>query len=153
MAQEDSVGWRAGGFGGRLEVIEGATGRRRWLDAVKARIVAESFARGAQVSAVARRHGLSPQQLTGWRRAARDGLLAMPAALAGDGDDPGFVPLAIEERLEAEGGTGVAADIGPDRSPIEVAVAGVVVRLPAVTSAGRIAEIAAALDGALGGRG
>ncbi len=154
MAQEDGVGWRAGGFGGRLEVIEGATGRRRWPDAVKARIVAESFAHGAQVNAVARRHGLSPQQLTGWRRAARDGLLAIPAALAGDiGDDPGFVPLAIEERLEVEGGTGAAADVGPDRSPIEVAVAGVVVRLPAATSAGRIAEIAAALDGALGDRG
>ncbi|MBK1671501.1 hypothetical protein CKO28_26230 [Rhodovibrio sodomensis] len=40
-------------------------------------MVQESFAPGASVSAVARRHGISPQQLTGWRRAARDGLLPL----------------------------------------------------------------------------
>ena len=34
----------------RLEVIEGATGRRRWPDDVKARIVAESFQKGVRVT-------------------------------------------------------------------------------------------------------
>ena len=36
----------------RLEVIAGPTGRRNWPDAVKARIVAESFARDARVADV-----------------------------------------------------------------------------------------------------
>ena len=52
----------------RLEVFTGAGRRRTWSDEDKARIVAEIVASGDSVSAVARRHGLSPQQLFGWRR-------------------------------------------------------------------------------------
>ena len=37
---------RVNGFAGRLEVFEGPRGRRSWPDAVKARIVRESFERG-----------------------------------------------------------------------------------------------------------
>ncbi len=51
--------------------------RRRWSDEVKERIVAESFVPGAIVSDVARRHGLSPQHLSAWRKAVRDGLLKL----------------------------------------------------------------------------
>ena len=53
--------------------------RRRWSDETKGRIVAESFAPGAVASGVALRHGLSPQHLSAWRRAARGGLLRLPA--------------------------------------------------------------------------
>lgn len=35
------------GYAGRLEVIEGPTGRRRWLEAEKARIAAESLVPGS----------------------------------------------------------------------------------------------------------
>ena len=52
----------------RLEVFTGAGRRRRWSGEDKARIVAEIVASGDSVCAVARRHGLSPQQLFGWRR-------------------------------------------------------------------------------------
>ena len=52
----------------RLEVCTGAGRRRTWSDEDKGRIVAEIIASGQSVSAVARRHGLSPQQLFGWRR-------------------------------------------------------------------------------------
>jgi transposase len=45
--------------------------RRRWSSEDKARIVVESLEPGVSVSEVARRHGLSPQQLFGWRRKAR----------------------------------------------------------------------------------
>ncbi len=49
------------GFAGRVEVIEGPSGRRRWPDDVKARIVRESLEPGVSVSEVARRHRISPQ--------------------------------------------------------------------------------------------
>jgi transposase len=47
----------------RLEAFTGAGRRRTWSDEDKARIVAEIVASGESVSAVARRHGLSPQQV------------------------------------------------------------------------------------------
>lgn len=54
----------------RIEIFAGS-GRQRWDDAVKARIVAESLAPGAIVTHVARRHGCRPQQVHDWRRLAR----------------------------------------------------------------------------------
>src|SRR5674476_758619 len=58
----------------RLEVI--STGaRRRWTLAEKQRIVAESYDGRRQVSATARRNGLSASQLFTWRRLAREGHL------------------------------------------------------------------------------
>jgi transposase len=59
----------------RLEVIETGA-RRRWTLDQKRRIVAESQAGARQVSATARRHGLSPALLFTWRRLAREGRLA-----------------------------------------------------------------------------
>jgi transposase len=57
----------------RLEVFTGTGRRRSWTADQKARIVAESCAEGATVSAVARRHGLTAQQLFAWRRKAEQG--------------------------------------------------------------------------------
>jgi transposase-like protein len=66
-----------------LAPLEGASSgvgrRRRWSNADKGRIVAESFAPGAAVSEVARRHEITPQHLFAWRKAARHGQLALPA--------------------------------------------------------------------------
>jgi transposase len=61
-------------------------GRRR-RSADKGRIVAESYAPGAVVSEVARRHDVTPQHLFAWRKAARAGRLTLPAEEA-----PMFVP-------------------------------------------------------------
>ena len=72
----------------RLEVITGVGGRRAWSHEDKGRIVAESFAAGANVAAVARRYGLRPQQVYAWRRLARGGILALPSEEA-----LGFVPV------------------------------------------------------------
>jgi transposase len=55
----------------RLEVFTGTGRRRAWTTEQKSGIVAESYEAGDTVSAVARRHGLTPQQLFGWRRAAQ----------------------------------------------------------------------------------
>jgi transposase len=49
--------------------------RRRWSGGVKAQIVAESYAPGAVVSEVARRHEISPQLLSAWRKVSRHGVL------------------------------------------------------------------------------
>lgn len=54
----------------RIELITGTARRRRWSSDEKARIVVESLRPGANVSEVARRNGLSPQQLFAWRRRA-----------------------------------------------------------------------------------
>jgi len=54
-----------------------------------------SFRPGAVVNDVARRHGVAPQQLTQWRRAARDGLLALPGACGAQ--MAAFVPLQVSE--------------------------------------------------------
>ena len=55
----------------RLELITGTGRRRHWSNEDKTRILLESLQPGANVSEVARRNGLSPQQLFGWRRDAR----------------------------------------------------------------------------------
>jgi transposase len=43
---------------------------RSWSRDAKIRIVAETFAPGANVSAIARSHGLDPSQVYAWRRKA-----------------------------------------------------------------------------------
>lgn len=56
----------------RLELITGTGRRRQWSTDEKARILVESLKPGANISEVARRNGLSPQQLFGWRRDVRE---------------------------------------------------------------------------------
>ena len=79
---------------GRVEIRSGVGRRRRWSDAEKGRIVAESFTPGAVVSEVARRHEISPQHLFAWRKAARAGELALPAAETA----AMFVPVMLAAR-------------------------------------------------------
>ncbi len=78
----------------RIEIFAGV-GRRRWDDALKAQIVAESMAAGAIVTHVARRHGCRPQQVHDWRRLARQGLLVLPGGAPQPATPaaPLFVPL------------------------------------------------------------
>src|SRR3977135_2779809 len=75
----------------RLEVFTGAGRRRTWSDEDKARIVAEIVASGESVSAVARRHGLSPQQLFGWRRELQASQTALSHA-----EELHFVPAVLD---------------------------------------------------------
>jgi len=79
------------GYAGRIDVVTGPSGRRRWPEHVKAEIVLESYRDGVSVADVARKHGVSAPQLHSWRRAARDGVLAMP-----DDDMLGLVPVVVE---------------------------------------------------------
>lgn len=79
----------------RIEVITGQRRRRQWTADEKARIVAESFEKGANISEVARRHGVVRGLLTTWRRkfASAAGVRAA-----------GFVPV----RIDADSGLGSA---------------------------------------------
>src|SRR3546814_461897 len=63
------------GYAGRLEVLEGPTGRRRRSEEERARIAAESLLPGAQVAEVARRHGVTRWQVYDWRKRLRAGRL------------------------------------------------------------------------------
>jgi transposase len=132
-------GWRSG-FAGRIEVRESATGRREWPEAVKGRIVRESLEPGASVKGVAQRYRISPQQLTTWRRAARQGRLALPEDPVAE-DGFGFAALMVAEEPAATPRI-ESAETAPG---VEIIAGDVVVRLPGATSAARIAEIAAAL--------
>ena len=52
--------------------------RRRWSAEAKSRILEEALSPGANISAVARAHGVRPQQLFAWRRKAlRSGAITM----------------------------------------------------------------------------
>jgi transposase len=116
----------------RIEVITGVERRRKWSAQEKAAIVAESLAEGAVVSEVARRHGLSPQQVFGWRARLRD---AMKGASSSSDPTPAFVPAIVDNEplsptapalpaaVVAMGGAGV------DPAPIEIALGGVIVRV------------------------
>ena len=80
------------GYAGRLEVLEGPTGRRVRSEADKARIAAESLMPGMQVTAVARKHGVTRWQIYDWRRRLRHGQLALPENMA-----PMFARLMVDE--------------------------------------------------------
>jgi len=120
--------------GRRVEVITGTGRRRRFSDDDKARIIEETLAPGAVVSEVARRHGLSPQQLFGWRRQARQPLEATAGA-----DAPLFVPAIVDAALPAQAvrrrGRGRTRQVDRTTGMIEVEIDGVTVRV------GRGAEV------------
>lgn len=88
----------------RVELITGTGRRRQWSADDKARIIVESLKPDANVSEVARRHGLNPQQLFGWRRQAREAASGAPARLAAPdrfksrrwpSPEPAFAPVVI----------------------------------------------------------
>ena len=134
----------------RIEVFTGHGRRRSWTAADKLAIVAESYDASASVCNVARRHGLTPQQLFTWRREARKRLEAEAP--------PSFVPAVIAPEPAAAAPPPVSS--GPARrrarrSPsrrkeaaIEVDVDGVKVTIENGASSATIAAVIGALKGA-----
>src|SRR3954464_12100837 len=110
----------------RLEVITGVGRRRRWSDADKARIVAESLDPATTSSAVARRYGLHASQLFTWRQQLQRS--AAPAALG----EQAFVPV-----LMAEDGPARAEPLGR----IEIALGPAVVRVGADVDAATLRRV------------
>ena len=121
----------------RFEVITGAGGRRSWPVEAKARIVAETLEPGANVSAIARRHGLRPQQIFTWRREARRRY--EPAAAIG------FVPVVEAAGAALPGksrrrGSGAVASAGR-QGEIELEIKGVLVRVRPAVDAPTLATV------------
>jgi transposase len=106
----------------RLEVFTGTGRRRAWTAEQKAEIVAESCQGGETVSAVARRHGLTPQQLFGWRRQAE-----RQAAASGERGVT-FAPVLVDTG-RACSSMPVAAEHRGGASLIEIVIGAATVRV------------------------
>jgi transposase len=127
----------------RIEVFTGMGRRRTWSAEDKARIVAESVTSGESVCAVARRHGLSPQQLFGWRRQARQPAARIETAAAL------FVPAVVEapvpERAVRRRGRYRTRQVDRSCGIIEVEIDGVTVRVGRGAEAKTVAAVLRAL--------
>jgi transposase len=115
--------------------------RRRWTTSEKLRLVEESFAPGASVAEVARRHEVHPNQLHGWRKEARSGSLSITP-----GPQACFSAVEIADQVALP-----APAVIPEAPPsliIEVVLRnGRLVRFPERIGARRAARLADALDG------
>jgi transposase len=98
----------------RLEVITGTGRRRRYSEDDKARVVEETLAPGAVVSHVARRYGLTPQQVFTWRREARERAEASKAV--------SFAPVVMAAPP--------VADTKTEATIIEIVIGAATVRVP-----------------------
>ena len=91
-------------FAHRYSVV--ADTRRRWSEDEKQAIIAEALQPGVNVSAVARRHGITPNLLFRWRKAVQTE--AKPAAA------PAFLPVSLTAPAKS-------GDTGCNRSASEAA--------------------------------
>jgi transposase len=129
----------------RLEVFTGTGRRRSWTAEQKALILAESYESGEKVSAVARRHGLTPQQLFGWRRNAQR---AVARRRVGEGaSSPVFTPVIVDA---AQPSTQVA--IAPAQLSgslaIEIVIGSATIRIAPGIDAGTLAMVLRAVKAA-----
>lgn len=106
----------------RIEVITGVERRRKWRTEEKLAIVADSLVEGVVISEVARRHGISPQQLFGWRSQVR----AEMAAMAQDATPP-FVRAIVDDTAGRQVTPGPSNE--PATGPVTAKEAGIEITL------------------------
>ena len=126
----------------RLEVITGTGRRRQFSEDFKAGIIEETLVPGAVVSEVARRHGLTPQQVFTWRRQVR-------RPEVGEAEAPKFVPAVVEVTLPARRSRGrprkPTHPVIRSSGSIEVEIDGVSVRIGRGAQAKTVAAVLRAL--------
>jgi transposase len=123
----------------QLEVFTGAGRRRAWTAEHKAEIIAESYVGGESVSAVARRHGLTPQQLFGWRRASRQG------AVGGSCESGfAFAPVIVEGMRSGRSLPTAPGDEGGS-ALVEIAIGVATARVPPGTDAATLTMVLRAM--------
>lgn len=108
----------------RIEVITGVERRRRWSPEEKLAVVAESLAEGAVVCEVARRHGISPQQLFGWRAKLRTEAGAARAIAP-----PLFAPAMVDDTAVRPTEATTSAVSHHEPLSIEITLGSAVVRI------------------------
>ena len=123
----------------RMEVIAGPTGRRRWPDEVKARIVAETLQPGVKVNEVAARYGLQPNHISTWRAMARAGVLVLAEA-----DMPDFLPISLQSDQLMR--SPISGDVPPE---LRISVADLTLHIPVSFPASQAAALVAALRSAM----
>jgi transposase len=114
---------------GQAGIDNARRGRRLWSEDEKRRIVAETFAPGASVSIVARRHDLNANMLFTWRRqigaastAPADGAVTfVPAAITAEAAAPAISPTAVVGRMEIVLADGDRIIAGKDVDPAALA--------------------------------
>jgi len=80
----------------RVEVITRVERRRKWTDAEKAAVLAETDTPGTNVAAVARKHGIARSVVYNWRSARRaQAIAAMPGAGPVE-----FIPIGVVGGIE-----------------------------------------------------
>lgn len=102
------MGMSGDDFDRRFDVV--AETRRRWSLAEKRKIVAEACVPCANVSAVARRHGVKPALLYRWKKELGPGV-AKP-------DEPTFIPVTISAQPVPE--TPTSPPPSPKPPPVEI---------------------------------
>jgi transposase len=123
----------------RIEVFTGAGRRRSWTPEEKASFVAESYAAGETVCGVARRIGLTPQQLFTWRREARLRDNSVEGTFAA------FVPVEVEASAAAVARPVTDSGARYLQAAIELEIDGVTVRIGRDAPATTIAAVLRAL--------
>ena len=132
----------------RIELITGRGRRREWPSREKARILMESAEPGANVSEVARRNGLSPQQLFAWRREAREMFASEPsqAVASTSADNQQFASVVLVKSAASP----PPPPDGTSRGVIEIVIGNALVRVIGRVERGTLAEVLAALRHAEG---
>lgn len=121
---------------GRLEVVEMGR-RRRWSEDEKLRIVLESLQGPRQVSATARRYGVSRSLLLKWRRSFR------AEQNDADGRQIGFVPATVIAEPELP----IPAQASASSGAIEIEFAtGARMRIAGAVDAATVTAVVAALS-------
>jgi transposase len=88
---------------GEVEVMARIEHRRIWTDAERAALLAELDVPGSSVPIVARRHGIAPSLLYGWRAARKAKMGVAPT------EPMEFMPIGVFGRADDEGPAMIAA--------------------------------------------
>ena len=134
----------------RLELITGSKRRRARSARGKAAIVAKTFAPGANVPELARRHGLNRGLLFSWRRQGRRARPGPVAEATSEGErGPAFVPVEIEGPVGSPAGPIIADPPSPTprvlAPMIEIVMPTVTVHVPTGVDATTLATVMATL--------
>lgn len=128
----------------RVEVITGTTRHLRRSEEERARIVAESFEPGANIAAVARKHGVNGGLLHYWRKRAKaETAETMPT------QEPLFIPVTVAKANEVVVGENAVGEAAPGCTPcgrmIEIETSGARVHVPQGVDAKTLSIVLTAL--------